>query len=80
LFNETLDEWMLCQRNWLYLESIFSATDIQRQMPAEYKVFASVDKSWRDLMRKTKDLPNAFRACTENGVLEILQYLTLHFC
>ena len=73
LFAETLDEWMLCQRNWLYLESIFSATDIQRQMPIEYKLFAAVDKSWRELMRKTKDFPNALRAATEEGVLEMLQ-------
>ena len=24
LMNETLEEWLNCQRNWLYLESIFS--------------------------------------------------------
>ncbi|PRP88057.1 dynein heavy chain 6, axonemal-like [Planoprotostelium fungivorum] len=73
IFAETLDEWMTCQRNWLYLESIFGATDIQRQMPAEYKIFALVDKSWKDLMRKTKDNPNAIRATTAHGVLEMLQ-------
>lgn len=47
LFGETLDEWMMCQRTWLYLESIFSATDIQRQLPTEYRLFLSVDKTWR---------------------------------
>ncbi|KAI8783320.1 dynein heavy chain 6, axonemal, partial [Biomphalaria glabrata] len=31
LFNKTLESWINCQRTWLYLESIFSAPDIQRQ-------------------------------------------------
>lgn len=73
LFAETLEEWMTCQRNWMYLESIFGATDIQRQLPQEYKIFAGVDRNWRDLMKKTKDNPNALKAATASGVLEMLQ-------
>ncbi|KAB1258574.1 Dynein heavy chain 14; axonemal [Camelus dromedarius] len=30
LFSYTLEEWMNCQRNWLYLEPIFHSTEIQR--------------------------------------------------
>ena len=67
------DEWMTCQRNWLYLESIFSAPDIQRQLPAEAKMFMQVDKSWKDIMRKVYRLPNAFRASTQPGLLETFQ-------
>ena len=52
LMNECLEEWLTCQRNWLYLESIFSAPDIQRQLPAEAKMFLAVDKSWKEIMRK----------------------------
>jgi len=55
------DEWLTCQRNWLYLESIFSAPDIQRQLPAEAKMFMIVDKSWKEIMRKVNRLPNALR-------------------
>ena len=45
------DEWLECQRAWLYLESIFSAPDIQRQLPAEAKMFMTVDKSYKEIMR-----------------------------
>ncbi|XP_022090689.1 dynein heavy chain 6, axonemal-like isoform X2 [Acanthaster planci] len=70
LFGETLDEWLTCQRNWLYLESIFSAPDIQRQLPAEAKMFMQVDKSWKEIMRKANRLPLAMRAATQPGLLE----------
>ncbi|XP_055256564.1 dynein axonemal heavy chain 6 [Moschus berezovskii] len=73
LFNQTLEEWLNCQRNWLYLESIFNAPDIQRQLPAEAKMFLQVDKSWKEIMRKVNRLPNAFRAATQPGLLETFQ-------
>ncbi|KAJ8983473.1 hypothetical protein NQ317_014931 [Molorchus minor] len=57
LFSRTLDEWMMCQQSWVYLEVIFSAPDIQRQLPNEAKLFTVVDKSWKETMRRTqKDL------------------------
>ncbi|KAK2908777.1 hypothetical protein Q8A67_004614 [Cirrhinus molitorella] len=73
LFSQTLDEWLACQRSWLYLESIFSAPDIQRQLPAESKMFLQVDKSWKEIMRKVNRLPNALRAATQTGILDIFQ-------
>ncbi|KAL4640265.1 dynein heavy chain 6, axonemal [Arapaima gigas] len=73
LFSQTLEEWLTCQRNWLYLESIFSAPDIQRQLPAEAKMFLQVDKSWKEIMRKVNRLPNALRAATQPGLLEIFR-------
>uniref|UniRef100_A0A8C6R3K0 Dynein, axonemal, heavy chain 6 n=1 Tax=Nannospalax galili TaxID=1026970 RepID=A0A8C6R3K0_NANGA len=73
LFNQTLEEWLNCQRNWLYLESIFNAPDIQRQLPAEAKMFLQVDKSWKEIMRKVNLLPNALRAATQPGLLETFQ-------
>eukprot|EP00049_Salpingoeca_infusionum_P016632 m.342064 g.342064 ORF g.342064 m.342064 type:complete len:4133 (+) comp16119_c0_seq2:317-12715(+) len=70
LFSETLEEWLVCQRNWLYLESIFSAPDIQRQLPSEAKMFMEVDKSFKDAMRRTAAFPNAIRAGCTPGFLE----------
>lgn len=61
------EEWLSCQRSWLYLESIFSAPDIQRQLPAEAKMFLQVDKSYKDIMRKVNKVPLAIRAATQPG-------------
>eukprot|EP00966_Prymnesium_polylepis_P052335 1211870-Prymnesium_polylepis.1 len=44
LFSETVDEWLAVQRSWMYLESIFKAADIQRQLPNEYKDFDKINK------------------------------------
>lgn len=70
VFSDTLDEWLTCQRNWLYLESIFSAPDIQRQLPEEAKMFSQVDKSWKEIMRRVYKYPNALRATTHPGLLD----------
>lgn len=61
------EEWLTCQRNWLYLESIFLAPDIKRQLPAESKMFTQVDKSWREIMSKVNKMPNALKAATQPG-------------
>jgi dynein heavy chain len=63
-FYETLDEWVACQKNWMYLESIFSSPDIIRQLPGPAKNFHAVDKSFRSVMKATADEPNALKCCT----------------
>jgi dynein heavy chain len=72
VFSETLDEWMNCQRQWMYLENIFSAQDIVRQLPEESKVFSGIDKAWKEIMRRTNDQPNALRAGTYLGLRDNL--------
>ena len=44
LVSEVMDEWMKCQRNWMYLECIFASEDIQKQLPEESAKFKLVDK------------------------------------
>lgn len=73
LFADTLDAWLVCQRNWLYLESIFSAPDIQRQLPDEARMFSQVDRTWKEIMRKVSRNPNAMKSGTVPGVLETMQ-------
>ncbi|KAG7222919.1 hypothetical protein INR49_015972, partial [Caranx melampygus] len=74
LFNQTLDEWLTCQRSWLYLEGIFVAPDIKRQLPAESMMFLEVDKSWKKIMAKVNKMPNALKAATQPDLLETFQH------
>jgi dynein heavy chain len=66
VFQETLDEWLMCQRNWMYLETIFGSADIIRQLPGPAKTFQAVDKSWKSIMKQTNDDPNALKAGTHD--------------
>lgn len=74
LFSKTLDAWQTCQQSWVYLEVIFSAPDIQRQLPQESKLFIIVDKAWKEIMRRTYQMPLAMESCLYPGLLETLQH------
>lgn len=66
LFQETLDEWLAVQRNWMYLENIFGSPEMIKQLPYEAKLFNTVDKSWKLIMKLTNDDPNALKAATHD--------------
>ena len=84
LFQDTLDEWLACQRAWMYLETIFASADIIRQLPAAAKKFQAVDKSWKATMKATADDPTPGLAPTRHAeqrpssVGSDMNYTTLH--
>ncbi|CAM9175434.1 unnamed protein product [Chrysoparadoxa australica] len=61
-----IDEWVACQRTWLYLEPIFSSEDIMRQLPTEARRFNGVDSLWKKTMEETNKDPN-FMAQADPG-------------
>jgi len=69
LLSETLDEWVTCQRNWMYLETIFGAEDIQRQLPSEAQKFSMVDRIWKTILKKTHEHPNVLSSIEEGPTL-----------
>ena len=64
---QVLEAWMGCQKSWTHLESIFSAPDIQRQLPHEARAFLQVDRQYRDLMVRISYNANAMAACNIPG-------------
>nr|XP_014432906.1 dynein heavy chain 12, axonemal isoform X1 [Pelodiscus sinensis] len=70
---ETIDEWLKVQAQWLYLEPIFSSEDIMQQMPEEGRLFQTVDRYWRDIMKYCAKDPKVLAATSLTGLLEKLQ-------
>ena len=48
--SEVIEEWLACQRNWMYLEPIFSSDDINKQLPLEPTRFNTVHQKWEKNM------------------------------
>ncbi len=65
-----MEEWVLCQRSWLYLEPIFSSDDIMRQLPVEGKRYQTMDRMWRKIMQNAKSEPKVISFCSDNRLLE----------
>ena len=51
----------MCQKQWIYLENIFAAPDIKKQLPTESQRFESVDKFFKQLMARTNKSANALK-------------------
>ena len=43
----SLQVWLVVQRKWMYLESIFIGGDIRSQLPEEAKKFDDIDKTFK---------------------------------
>ena len=69
LLSETLDEWITVQRNWMYLETIFCAEDIQKQLPVESQKFMLVDKMWKTTLKATNDDPKVIASIKDGPTL-----------
>ncbi|XP_027026371.2 dynein axonemal heavy chain 12 [Tachysurus fulvidraco] len=70
---DTIEEWLKVQVQWLYLEPIFSSQDIMQQMPEEGRLFQIVDRNWKEVMRHCVKDPRVLQATSLSGLLEKLQ-------
>lgn len=61
---ETIDDWLICQKNWIYLENIFDAQDIKKKLSSESTQFDIVDKAFRGIMRKAYQFRSVSKCVT----------------
>ncbi|XP_071339029.1 dynein axonemal heavy chain 10 [Trachinotus anak] len=76
LISETIEVWLLVQRKWMYLESIFIGGDIRSQLPEEAKKFDNIDKRFKEIMSDTMRGPHIKRCCLVPNRLTDLQALS----
>lgn len=50
-----MDEWILHQRNWLYLEPILISPYSAKNLVKETKIFQQADSQWKKIMRSARD-------------------------
>ncbi|XP_052133206.1 dynein axonemal heavy chain 1-like, partial [Frankliniella occidentalis] len=73
LISDVLEEWIQLQIQWMYLEPIFCSEDIARQLPAEMKKYAAMERFWRRIMKTASDYPKPVAICPDKRLLEQLK-------
>nr|WAW84832.1 axonemal dynein heavy chain 10 [Halisarca dujardinii] len=74
--SEVVDVWMVVQRKWMYLESIFLAGDIRAQLPEEAKKFDIIDKTFKKIMSDTTKNSKVLDSCHAPNRLQDLEMLS----
>ncbi|XP_072745723.1 dynein axonemal heavy chain 1 [Anoplolepis gracilipes] len=73
LIQEVIAQWIEVQKQWMYLESIFSSEDINRQLPVETRKFNTMQRNWRRIMKNAYDCPYIIITCADKALLESLK-------
>ncbi|XP_029005758.1 dynein axonemal heavy chain 1 [Betta splendens] len=70
---DVLEEWLTCQRSWLYLEPIFSSEDINQQLQVEGERYQQMEQTWRRIMKIAVNNRKVIELCPDARLLEKLK-------
>ena len=62
--SEIVEQWLMVQSMWMYMEAVFSGGDIVKQLPQEAKRFLNIDKAF---MKVWAPWSQAVTACCAAG-------------
>lgn len=71
--SELMEEMLKTQRQWMYLEPIFSSGDISQTMPLEYKMFVDVDNHWKAVMKNIEEEPGIIELAEKENIMKQFQ-------
>ncbi|KAK9865923.1 hypothetical protein WJX84_001850 [Apatococcus fuscideae] len=70
--SELLEQWLMVQSMWMYMEAVFSGGDIVKQLPQEAKRFQNIDKNFMKIVNGARDSKSVINTCYGNDLMKQL--------